>query len=117
MRSSKATDDATTGFSERELRAVMEADKQAMKAAGPLGSRSEPVLTYDVDGEEGYVTMEWRLFSHAQAMVMRMAVERVYRGRLEVYKGWDPCWFDEKNGHIPEKLNREQAWRNIWGAG
>lgn len=114
VRGSK-TDDATPGFTERELRGVMEADEQAMKAAGPLGSWSEPVVSYEVDG--GCVTMEWRFFSHAQAMAMRMAVERVYQDRLEVYKGWDPCWVDEKNGQVPEKLNREQAWRNAWGAG
>lgn len=106
----------TPGFTERELRAVMEADEQAMQAAGPLGARSEPVVSYEVDGGRS-VTMEWRFFSHAQAMAMRGAIKRAYKGRLEVYKGWDPCWVDEKNGHIPEKLNREQAWRNEWGAG
>lgn len=103
----------TPGFTERELRAAMEADEEAMEAAGPLGSRSEPVVSYEVD--EGCVTLEWRFFSHAQAMAMRMAVERSYGTQLEVYKGWDPCWVDEEKGQVPERLNREQAWRNRWG--
>lgn len=103
----------TPGFTERALRAAMEADEKAMQAAGPLGAHSEPVVSYEVD--EGCVTMEWRFFSHEQAMAMRRAVERTYRGQLEVYKGWDPCWVDEEKGQVPEKLNREQAWRNEWG--
>lgn len=110
------TETETPGFTERELRAAMEADEKAMKAAGPLGARSEPVVSYEVDGGKS-VTMEWRFFSHAQAMAMRGAIERAYKGRLEVYKGWDPCWVDEKTGHFPERLNREQAWRNEWGMG
>lgn len=103
----------TPGFNERALRAAMEADEEAMQAAGPLGARSEPVVSYEVD--EGCVTMEWRFFSYVQAMAMRRAVERAYGGRLEVYKGWDPCWVDEEKGQVPERLNREQAWRNEWG--
>ncbi|KAJ4389067.1 hypothetical protein N0V93_006529 [Gnomoniopsis smithogilvyi] len=103
----------TPGFTEHALRTAMEADEEAMQAAGPLGARSEPVVSYEVD--EGCVTMEWRFFSHAQAMAMRRAIERAYGRRLEIYKGWDPCWVDEEKGQVPARLNREQAWRNQWG--
>ncbi|KAJ4425267.1 hypothetical protein N0V82_000077 [Gnomoniopsis sp. IMI 355080] len=105
----------TPGFTESALRAAMEADEEAMQAAGPLGARSEPVVSYEVD--EGDVTMEWRFFSHVQAMAMRRAVQRACGGRLAIYKGWDPCWVDEAKGQVPERLNREQAWRNAWGTG
>lgn len=104
----------TPGFNEAALRGAMEADEEAMAAAGSLGARSEPVVSYEVD--EGCVTMEWRFFSHAQAMAMRTAVERAYAGRrLELYTGWDPCWVDGDKGQVPARLNREQAWRNEWG--
>lgn len=105
----------TPGFTEGELRKAMVADMESMKAAGPLGARSEPVVSYEVD--EGCVTMEWRFFSHVQAMAMRTAVERAYEAKVEVYKGWDPCWVDEEKGQVPERLNREQAWRSGWAGG
>lgn len=100
----------TPGFSEEGVRAAMLADEDALGRAGPLGVECEPVLRYSVD--DGCETLEWRFFSTQQASAMRLAVERHFGERLEVYKGHDPCWVDEENGIVPERLNREQAWRN-----
>lgn len=100
----------TEGFSEEGIRAAMEADAEALGMAGEMGSECEPVVTYEVD--DGCVTMEWRFFSSRQAAAMRLAIERHFGERLEVYKGHDPCWVDEQNEMLPWKLNREQAWRH-----
>lgn len=101
----------TDGFSEEGIRAAIAADADALARAGGMGAECEPVVTYPVD--DGCVTMEWRFFSKTQAGAMRLAIERHFRERVEVYKGYDPCWVDEKKDIVPSKLNREQAWR-LW---
>lgn len=111
---------APPSVGEAEVRAAMLADADALARAGPLGAECEPVVTYppadaDADGDgdgSGVVVMEWRFFSAQQAGAMRLAVERHFGERLEVYKGHDPCWVDEEQGIVPERLNREQAWRH-----
>lgn len=108
---------APPGVREAEVRAAMLADADALARAGPLGAECEPVVTYPpADGDDGdgsgVVVMEWRFFSAQQAGAMRLAVERHFGERLEVYKGHDPCWLDEEQGIVPERLNREQAWRH-----
>lgn len=107
---------ARPGPGEDEVRAAMLADGDALARAGPLGAECEPVVTYppvDGDGDgSDVVVMEWRFFSAQQAGAMRLAVERHFGDRVEVYKGHDPCWVDEEQGIVPERLNREQAWRH-----
>lgn len=100
----------TDGFSEQGIRVAMEADSDALARAGDMGVQCEPVVTYPVD--DGCITMEWRFFSKKQAGAMRLAVERHFGERLEVYKGYDPCWVDAEGGIVPSKLNREQSWRH-----
>lgn len=100
------------GFSEDGVRAAMLADADALAKAGPLGAECEPVVVAHPVDDEGCVTLEWRFFSARQAAAMRLAVERRFGERVHVCRGHDPCWVDEANGVVPERLNREQAWRH-----
>lgn len=77
-------------FTEGGIRDLVANSPAAVRALGPLGLESEPVVIRDWEGTRH---MEWRFFDNEkQTRVLFLVLRRHFYKKLTIFPGRDPCW-------------------------